>query len=219
VDFEIPKMSNKYDEPDVRAEQFELAELCVGVAVQFIGRGYDDGEEALADFAVRAIQQSLGGKTVSNEQIDGFEELLRMLATADISSSGDFIADFVTKMCDSPEALRSNSRKLSMYNVLTAAACDLFAKTDDQEYEEFFDLLERAEFHLLCFRNPDKFRRAIVHAFQKSGFSHFSELAEAIRRKETEFVIRRLRRKLGLIGKRTATSVPEMSEEEAQFYR
>lgn len=197
-------MSNIYDELDVRAEQFELAGLCAGVAVQFIARGYDDGEEALADFAVRTVRQALGGR-MSNEQQMNAEEFLREIATAETSSASDFIADFVTKMCDSPEALRSNSRKLSMFHILTAAAEDISCKCEDEDEKEFDDLhsrLNMADFWLLCFPNPVKFRTAIIHAFQKSEFTYFVELAEAIRRKETEFAIRRLRRKLGLVGKR-----------------
>lgn len=189
----------------------EFNSMCTGVAAHFVATGFDDGEDRLFDFAATTLVQALGGKNVSNEnETMSPEEFLREIAAVEASREVDFVGDYLSKMVNSPEALRSNSRKLAMFAILTDAVCSLCCKTDKEgEFDVLHTGLCAADFYLVWDPNPDKFRAGIVDAFLKSGFTKFAKLAEAIRREETKAAIRALRRKLGLPGRRPARrSIP-----------
>src|ERR1700675_258348 len=102
-------MSNKYDELDVRAEQFELDELCADVATQFLAfraDGADDGEATLIDYSVRTVMSR--SETVTDENIDVdllSSEVLRRTEQADQARATEFVEDFVVSMLDHPAAL------------------------------------------------------------------------------------------------------------------
>jgi|SRR5579863_3569413 len=204
-----------------RHKRVLLAPLAARFAADadFVRRGRQMNDDKNQNFFGELMRQAEAADEEQAAMNKLAGELLRQAEEGNVSRAGNFVADYIGKMCDSPEALRSNSRKLCLFQILTSAACDVYGKIGDQESDDLHTFLNYADFHLVVIPNSRKFRATIVDAFKKSKFSHLVELAEAIKREETAFAIRRLRRKLGLTGKRAASAIQEMSEEEAQFYR
>lgn len=203
-----------------RHKRVLLAPLAARFAADadFVRRGRQMNDDKNQNFFGELMRQA---EAADEEQAKFAGELLRQAEQADQDRATEFVEDFVVSMLNHPAVLRSNSRKAADYSILCAAACNLeTSKEEGEPWETFHFLLADADFYLFD-KNHAAFRASIVKAFkvaaQRQGFS-FVELAEAIRAEQNRAAIRRLRRKLGP-GKRAASAIQEMSEEEAQFYR
>jgi hypothetical protein len=210
--FEIPKMLNPDDKIDC-----ELAELCFGVAADILDRDLD-AEPDLFKFAIATI--SNWSVNVS-ENLDFdlfFADIIRRVGQSDTEREVEFIGDFVTEMFRSPMVMRSNSRKVSQFNILCAAAVKMECKKDDEIEPTLLDLLVRGDYYLFIEVDEVAFRKTITSAFKiavsRPGFS-LEELAKAIRQAQADADIRQLRAKMRL-GRRRRSLPPSCGNKPAE---
>ena len=196
-------MSNDYyKELDARLEQYQLRSLCAAAASQLLAAETDEGDDqdaALTEFAAQTIQKSLGGKDVSNESFGSIvDEFVRETDQHESERSSKFVAAFVSNMLDHPACLRSNSRKMSAWNVLLGAACTLETSQNDEEgapWDKFAEIVASAD-PLWDEVTPETFRKTIIRAFEdtiKHPRFSFLALAEAIKREQAGESVRRFR--------------------------
>jgi hypothetical protein len=120
------------------------------------------------------------------------ELFCEIVARAEVGEAR-FVGDFCIKMFSADYFERSNSKKVSLYHIFQSAveAVALF-EDDDSPAERLATRISRAESYLFDMPNAALFRDAIIRAFQESGFSAFTKLAEEIRRAEAAENLRRL---------------------------
>ncbi len=148
-----------------------------------------------------------------------FGELVRQIEASDAACAADeaiaveFVANFVSHLCNAPILLRSNGRKIAKYKILFSAANTLSTAGEDEDeaankrrdsWEQFTNLLGMADWPLWN-GDHDEFQRSIVVAFEggvKDANFSFTALANQIRKEEADVEIRRIRRSLGLTVRR-----------------
>ena len=197
----------------------ELNLLCIRAAAEIADHDETEPESdrGLVDFANRTI---FGGANLKNDnELESlFTELLREMdvsnavRSADETSAIKFVSDFMADLCSAPIILRANGRKIANFDTLLSAVntLSISGPNDDDDLEPwatFSNTLASGDFALFE-GDFEGFRSAVVGALD-TAFKHpdfsFVVLAKAIQRQQADDEIRRLRKKLGLRGKRAAT--------------
>jgi hypothetical protein len=111
-------------------------------------------------------------------------------------AKAELVAAHCEKMFAAALNFRSNCVKFRLFSVLQGA-CERVALYDSDDHSpanKLAKLVARSETWLFDEPDPERFHRAIVYAFQRSGFTDFSGLAEALRVEEEAEAIMALRR-------------------------
>jgi hypothetical protein len=120
-------------------------------------------------------------------------EMFQDIAAAAESAEARFCADYVCKMFGAGLFARANSKKVTLYHVFQSAveAVALF-EDEGSAAERLADRIARAGFFLFDVPDPTRFKDVVVRAFEVSGFTDFTRLAEEIRKAEAAENLRRL---------------------------
>lgn len=151
-----------------------------------------DDFQKLIDAAAAAIDAA----AAEDAKRAAAEKALEDFANAEVARKVDFLVAHCQRMFAAAINQRSNCVKFRLFSVLQAA-CERIALYDTDDFSpanKLANLVARAEIWLFDEPDPERFHRAIVYAFQRSGFTDFSGLAEALRVEEEARAIMALRR-------------------------
>lgn len=126
------------------------------------------------------------------------EKVLEDFARAEAAAKTDFVAAHCEKMFGAAINNRADCIKFRLFSVLQDA-CERIALYDDDDHSpanKLVTLVARSETYLFDEPDPERFRRAIAYAFERSAFKDFPKLADALKMEIEMDDIRRLAMKL-----------------------
>jgi hypothetical protein len=197
-------------------EDRQLNMLCSVEALRVLAEPPTEDDEPVRSFAKEVCSDSFTPqRTFMSDELERLMETIEVSRDPDTTKSvaelfseivaaaegaeAQFVGDFCAKMFSADYFERSNSKKVSLYQVFQSAAeaVALF-EDEDSPAERLATRIARAESYLFDTPNAALFRDAIIRAFQESEFGDFVRLAEEIRKAEASENLRRLAfRKIG----------------------